>query len=72
MSELIINEYNKLSNKLSEPNYRDSFFNNTICVVKIAKSLKAFTSRYLQIVINYSGIEQDPSLKKYMKKPIGS
>ena len=59
MSDVIINEYNKFCVNLSDSTIRDNFFNNTICVGRIAKSLKAFTTRYLQIVINYSGIDKD-------------
>lgn len=59
MSEVIINEYNKFCVNLNDSTFRDNFFNNTICVGRIAKSLKAFTTRYLQIVINYSGIDKD-------------
>ena len=59
MSDVIINEYNKFCVNLSDSTIRDNLFNNTICVGRIAKSLKAFTTRYLQIVINYSGIDKD-------------
>ena len=59
MNDAIIKDYNKLCENLNDSTFRDNFFNNTICVGRIAKNLKAFTIRYLQIVINYSGIEKD-------------
>ena len=59
MSEGIIKEYYKFSNKLKNETFRNDFFEKNICVGRIAKSLKAFTTRYLQILINYSGIEKN-------------
>lgn len=59
MSEGIIKEYYEFSNKLKEETFRNNFFEKNICVGRIAKSLKAFTTRYLQILINYSGIEKN-------------
>ena len=63
MNDAIIKDYNKFCVNLNDSTFRDNFFINTICVGRIAKSLKAFTTRYLQIIINYSGIEKDNLLK---------
>lgn len=59
MNDAIINKYNKFCDNLNDSSFRDNFFNSTICVGRIAKSLKAFTTRYSQIIINYSGIEKN-------------
>ena len=59
MSEEIIKEYKKFCDELKNSSYRNNFFEKNICVGRLSKSIKAFTTRYLQIVINYSGIEKD-------------
>ena len=59
MSEEIIKEYHKFCDELKNSAYRNNFFEKNICVGRLSKRIKAFTTRYLQIVINYSGIEKD-------------
>ena len=59
MSEEIIEEYNKFCDELKNTSFRNNFFEKNICVGRLSKSIKAFTTRYLQIVINYSGIEKN-------------
>ena len=60
MSEEIIKEYKKFCEELKNLSFRNNFFENkNICVGRLSKSIKAFTTRYLQIVINYSGIEKN-------------
>ena len=57
VSERIIQSYRNFSEQLLNEKFRNHFFDNCICVGRIKKSLKAFTNRYLQIIINYSGID---------------
>lgn len=57
-NEKILEGYNYFQNKLKEKQYRDEFFDKHICVMRLAKNVKAFTNRYLNIVINYSGLEK--------------
>ena len=59
MSEEIIKEYKKFCEELKNLSFRNNFFEKNICVGRLSKSIKAFTTRYLQIVINYSGIEKN-------------
>ena len=65
----IIKEYKKFCEELKNLSFRNNFFENkNICVGRLSKSIKAFTTRYLQIVINYSGIEKNiPSNKSGLK-----
>ena len=51
MSEEIIKEYKKFCEELKNLSFRNNFFENkNICVGRLSKSIKAFTTRYLQIV----------------------
>ena len=51
MSEEIIKEYKKFCEELKNLSFRNNFFENkNICVGRLSKSIKVFTTRYLQIV----------------------
>ena len=52
------NEFNNFIKQLKEKQYRDEFFDKYICVMRLGKNVRAYTNRYLNIVINYSGLEK--------------
>ena len=50
--------YNNFKKQLKGKQYRDEFFDKYICVMRLGKNVRAYTNRYLNIVINYSGLEK--------------
>ena len=64
----IIESYNSFCNDLKDLNFIYCF-DKQICVIRLAKGVKASTNRYLQIAINYAGIEKllDDNLTQQVK-----
>lgn len=54
--------YEELTKILENKTKRSEFFKKTFTVMNIPTNSKGYTNRYLQIVLNYSGITISPSV----------
>ena len=58
MTKKTIDSYEKFCRELSNEEFRNHFFDEHIYVMRLETSIKGFTNRYLQMSINYSGIDK--------------
>lgn len=63
VTKQIIDAYSAFCEKLGKEEFRNAFFDKQICVMRLEPSIKGFTNRYLQIAINYSGIDKTDDKK---------